>query len=99
MIEWGVEQRFVASAYDTRGRLVKNAEAFGLAIAPTIIWVKADSRWISETSLVHELVHVALWAKNGTPDPDHEGHQVKGWTPKHTGFIARVNRKLALLNH
>ena len=94
MIEWGIEERRVPRAYNMKGRLIENPEVVGLAITPTIIWVRADSRYISDTSLIHELVHVALWASKGSPDPDHEGHNFGGWEPAHSGFIARVNRRL-----
>ena len=39
---------------------------------------------ISETSLGHELVHLALWATTGEPDHDHQGNVVKQWNENHS---------------
>ena len=53
-------------------------------------------RTIGTTSLVHELVHIALWSTppHYKPDTDHEGHKFKGWTKEHTSFIYDVNWKI-----
>ena len=59
-----------------------------------------DKKKISKTSFVHELLHVAINAKNGGVhgDPDHEGSQWPGWTPRHTEFINKVNSVYRLID-
>ena len=55
-----------------------------------------DKKKIWKTSLVHELLHVAINAKNigEHGDPDHEGKKWPGWTTKHTDFINKMNMVL-----
>ena len=98
MVEWGTKEKRVASAYSVSGTLLHNPEVVGLALTPTMIWVRANEKYISDTSFVHELVHVALWALNGGADADHEGDEYSGWTPKHTRFIHRTNARLRKFN-
>ena len=33
----------------------------------------------------------AIEAKNGTADPDHEGHKYRGWTSMHTHMIIEIS--------
>ena len=49
-----------------------------------------------DTSLVHELVHVAIYALHHGEhgDPDHEGDKYTGWTSEHTDFIKETNNIL-----
>ena len=100
MITWGVEERTVPRAYSVHGKLLENPNVVGLAISPTVLWAHVgDTGYISETSLVHELVHLALWATDGSPDADHEaGATFGGWTTEHTSFIWRLNKFLRTFN-
>ena len=100
MITWGEEERTVPLAYRVDGKLLKNPTVTGLAISPTILWAHVgDMGYVSETSLVHELVHLALWATDGKPDADHEaGASRGGWTTEHTHFIWRINKLLRTFN-
>ena len=100
MITWGDKERTVPLAYSVRGKLIKNPTVTGLAISPTILWAHVgDLGYVSETSLVHELVHLALWATDGDPDANHEaGASHGGWTTEHTSFIWRINKFLRSFN-
>ena len=55
-----------------------------------------DKKRIWKTSFVHELLHVAINAKNGGThgDPDHEGSMWPGWSTRHTDFIHKMNMVL-----
>jgi len=55
-----------------------------------------DKKKIWKTSLVHELLHVAINAENNGRhgDPDHEGSKWSGWTKRHTDFIHKMNMVL-----
>jgi hypothetical protein len=61
------------------------------------VFLKSPNTSISDTSFVHELVHVSLWALFSDPDADHVGNKHKGWTKKHTDLIKRVNIFMKLL--
>ena len=95
-IEVSAIPRTVDLAYDTHGKLVKNPAVSGLALSPKHIWVEIKTSQIWSTSLAHELVHVIIWTSNFGihGDPDHEGDQFSGWTPKHTQFIREFNKIL-----
>ena len=43
---------------------------------------------------MHELVHLALRAKNGHGDPDHEGTKYNGWTIEHSAMILEAKEML-----
>jgi hypothetical protein len=60
------------------------------------VWSGTMPGRLYDTSLVHELVHVAIYAQNNGEhgDPDHEGEKYKGWTEEHTKFIKNTNRIL-----
>jgi multimeric flavodoxin WrbA len=60
------------------------------------VWSGTMPGRLWDTSLVHELVHVAIYARNNGEhgDPDHEGDKYKGWTEEHTDFIKSTNRAL-----
>jgi hypothetical protein len=100
MITWGTEERTVAKAFSIHGQPIDNPTVVGLAISPTILWAHVgDTGYISETSLVHELVHLSLWATDGSPDADHEaGASRGGWTTEHTSFIWKLNKFLRTFN-
>ena len=95
MIEWGVEKKIVKEAYSVTGEKVKDARVIGLARGGNMMWVwQGYNGRISETSFVHELVHLALRAKNGSGDSDHEGSKYKGWTRAHTNLIVETKNML-----
>ena len=87
------------NAYDIGGKYASKASASGLALTPGMIWVKTKpGEPICETSLVHELVHIAIWSLKGTDaDPDHLGPKYSGWTVDHSALIQRVNNQLCRL--
>ncbi len=61
------------------------------------VWIGQGSHpKLYKTSLVHELVHVAIYALNFGEhgDPDHEGEKYKGWSTMHTKFIEDTNKIL-----
>ena len=57
------------------------------------VWSGTMPGRLYDTSLVHELVHVAIYAMNHGEhgDPDHEGSKFPGWTTEHTSFIEDTN--------
>ena len=92
MIQWGKEKKQSKRAYDIHGERVKNRKILGMVQSPTIAWVyqrgRFDTDKLSDTSLIHELVHLAIRAQNGKHgDPDHEGDKYHGWTSAHTQLI------------
>lgn len=94
--------------FKVNGEPAKTNAAFGLTLRHgRVIKVYTrrvismmDEKRISKTSFVHELLHVAINAKNGGVhgDPDHEGSQWPGWTPRHTEFINKVNSVYRLID-
>ena len=95
LVEWSSEKRYV-SGYFINGKPYEDQRVSGLALSATWIWVytEADVK-LCKTSLVHELVHIAIRAENGKHgDADHEGPRYKGWTRKHTKFIKKTNKIL-----
>ena len=92
MIEWGLEKKTISGAYDINGKRVTNRKILGKVQSPTIAWVyergRFDTDKISDTSLIHELVHLAIRTQTGSHgDPDHEGDKYEGWTSAHTQLI------------
>ena len=87
------------SAYDIAGQYLSEASYGGLALSPSYIWVKPhNDEIICESALVHELVHIAIWANKGTDgDPDHLGKSYSGWSVDHSALIQRVNDALCSL--
>jgi len=100
VVEVSATPREVYAAYDTNGKLIKNATVSGLALSPRHIWVEIRTSQIWTSSLIHELVHIVIWHDNLLihGDPDHEGPQYSGWTKKHTQFIHKMNRDLSDLD-
>ena len=94
--------------FKVNGKPAASNKAFGLTLnGGRVIKVYTrrpismiDKKKISKTSFVHELLHVAINAKNGGVhgDPDHEGSQWPGWTPRHTEFINKVNSVYRLID-
>lgn len=70
----------------------------GITLNKTLIKVAINKQTISNTSFVHELVHIALWHTNpeSQGDPDHQGTKYPGWTEKHSAFISMVNQLIAI---
>ena len=91
MIEWGDEMKVAKRGYDINGIPFVERKVIGLAMSSSYTWIYAGSgRRMSETSLFHELVHLAIRAQNGVHgDPDHEGNKYEGWTPAHTDLIIK----------
>jgi len=95
MIRWGTEKRTGGKGYNIKGERYKDRNIIGLVETNNIIWVwQGYNHRISESALIHELVHLALRAKNGTADPDHEGFKYRGWTPAHTRMIIESKQML-----
>lgn len=92
-ILWSHETQEVENCFDIHGNHLDKATVSGLAHGSQLIWVWSANNVISDTSLVHELVHVGLMsiqpASKG--DADHEGNKIPGWTKEHTEFIDKVN--------
>ena len=96
------------TGYKVDGRRGKGNHAFGLTTSHgRLIKVftrnrtsLTDRKKIWKTSFVHELLHVAINAKNNGAhgDPDHEGDKWPGWTKKHTDFIHKMNMVLKKLD-
>ena len=97
LVEWGDKDRRTPAAYNIHGEYITNVLVNGLALSPGHIWVRRDSKSIGNSSLVHEMVHIALWNKYGDADPSHEGGEDTIWTTEHTDFIREVDRILFLM--
>ncbi len=99
MIRWGKKKRIVNGGFTISGKHLTEGDILGLTVSPTYVWVwENEYGRLGATALVHELVHVALWASGEHGDPDHEGPEYPGWTKKHTKFIKRINNTLARLD-
>jgi hypothetical protein len=99
-IEMDEEDKAV-TGYTKSGVKFIDAKIVGLARTPTWIWIHATpTDRLCQTSLVHELVHIALWADSpaGHGDPDHEGEKYPGWSLEHSAFIDRVNKMLCTMD-
>ena len=99
MIEWSRKDKSIVSAFSMSGDPVTNVRISGLARTPSWIWVHiSPGDKICDTSLVHELVHIAIWAIEGDHgDPDHLGKKYSGWTMDHNILIQDVNVDLCIL--
>ena len=94
MVEWSSEEKvFENVGRNNKGRIVKRAIVKGMTVGPTYVWLKTNEyKRVFASSLMHELVHVSLWASGCRGgDPDHEGDMYVCWTPEHTEFIDRLN--------
>jgi hypothetical protein len=92
-IRWGKERREVHNVYDINGNFFETSSVSGLMESPYIVWVGIEND-ISDTSFVHELVHVALAHTCGSADPDHEGDKFACWSIRHSMFIDDLNKRL-----
>ena len=99
MIEWGKEKKYMSSAYNIKGKKINNASIIGITKTNSYIWVwEGYFHKISESSLMHELVHLSLRAKYGHGDRDHEGDKYSGWTEQHTLMILEAKETLRAFN-
>ena len=98
MIDWSPEARG-GSAYDIGGKHLDTASYGGLALSQSYVWVKPHhGEIICESALIHELVHISIWAIKGTDgDPDHMGDVYSGWSVDHSALIQRMNDTLCAL--
>jgi hypothetical protein len=98
MVEFSDDEKR-ASVYDDAGFPIPSVGLSGLALSPGWVWVKSThNQLLCETSLVHELVHIAIWSiKKTDGDPDHAGHKYWGWQVKHSILIQDVNQSLCEL--
>ena len=99
MVTWSVEKKTLKLAYNLKGEKVKHATIIGLTQSSSLVWVwQGYGHKISESSLVHELTHLALRAINGHGDFDHEGTKRDGWTAEHTKMIIEAKNMLRSFN-
>ena len=93
-IEWGKEVKSVDRVYDIDGNFLETASVAGLMVDDTSLWVWVEGDNMSDTSLVHELTHIALRHSCGDADADHEGDKYLCWNRHHSEFIDSVNTVL-----
>jgi len=99
MIRWGLEKRISRRGYSLDGNPYSGRPIIGRVESANVIWVwRGYDFKISESSLTHELVHLALMVKHGSPDADHEGHKYRGWTPAHSAMIVSAKRMMRAFN-
>jgi len=89
------EEKF-ANAYTVDGMYGEKLSLGGLTLSPGWIWVKAHpGDRLCQTSFIHELIHVAIWAiKKEDGDPDHLGSKYPGWTLEHNIIIQDTKKIL-----
>lgn len=93
-IVWGKDVKIVNNVYDMDGNFLESATVSGLMEDESTIWVWAESEDISDSSFVHELVHIALHHTCGDADADHEGIAYPCWHEEHSVFIDEINLQL-----
>jgi len=99
MITWGLEKRTMKKSYNIKGESNKNTTVVGITKSNSVVWIwQGYDHKISESSLTHELVHIALRAKYGHGDSDHEGIKYDGWTLRHTEMILEAKKSLRAFN-
>ena len=97
-IQFSAVPREAKNVYDVRGKFYEKHAVSGLALDKNWVWVETRTRYICESSLVHELVHIIIWRTQGAHgDPDHEGGEFSGWTEQHTELISLTNEVLCEL--
>ena len=97
-VEWSSKEK----AYESIDRskigeiIITRSIIKGMTLCPTYIWLRTNQyKRVYASSLVHELVHVALWSQDCRGgDPDHEENEYECWTKEHTKFIRHVNKLL-----
>ncbi len=99
MIQWGTTKKTSKRGFNIHGEAFTERVIIGRVEAKNIIWVwQGYNHKISQSALMHELVHLALYAKNGSPDADHEGSKYKGWTFAHSLMIDDAKDMLRAFN-
>lgn len=98
MIDWTPMTK-KGNGYDVTGLRITGATYGGLALSSSYIWVKPkEEEIVCESSLIHELVHISIWAIKGSDgDPDHLGSKYSGWSIDHSALIQNVNQTLCTL--
>lgn len=95
LIEVSIIPKTVKNVYDVNGKLLSESYVSGLAYSKKHIWVEIKTKEIWSSSLMHELVHIVIWNKQGVhADPDHEGDKFSGWSERHTEFLNRIRGEL-----
>lgn len=96
-VEYNSYQRRMSRVYSTKGEFRPGPTVINGLTAEggkyIFVWSGTMPGRLYDTSLVHELVHVAIYAMNDGEhgDPDHEGSEYPGWTKEHTEFIKETN--------
>ena len=98
VIEWDTKKKKFKKAYGLHGQKVENVNVIGLARPGNYMWLWTGYGKISETSLIHELVHQSLRATTGIGDADHEGDKFPGWTWEHSSMIVKSKKMLRAFN-
>jgi len=95
---WVVEDALI---YSENGKQAETTDVLvmGLAQHKNLIIVSARYKELERSSLVHELIHVAIWHTNqeSEGDADHLGDKFPGWTRKHSALLSLVNVTLAIV--
>lgn len=90
--EWDFAFGYVPDFSRLEIRETQLADAAGYT--PDASHVLLDPRdRLSDTALAHELIHVALWRHEMTPDHDHAAG-VGPWTDQHDDLDARVRQAM-----
>ena len=100
MVEWGLKKKVNKAGFSLKGKPIEDSVIIGRVESNSMIWVwKGYNDRMSESALIHELVHLSIRAKYGTHgDPDHEGPKYRGWTPAHTVLIVETKQMLRAFN-
>ena len=99
MVRWDTEKKVSKKGYSLNGESFENRNIIGRVESDTLTWVwQGYDHKISQSALFHELVHLALRAKYGTADPDHEGTKYRGWTRLHSSMIIECKQMLQSFN-
>ena len=94
-IQWDTKKKTSKNGYNLKGKAFKDRNIIGRVESDTMVWVwQGYDHRISQSALFHELVHLALRAKYGTADPDHEGPKYHGWSPAHSAMIVETKQML-----
>ena len=99
MIQWDTNKKIGKKGFSINGEAYTKRIIIGKVHTKNIIWVwQGYNHKISESALMHELVHLALYTKNGSPDADHEGSKYRGWTYAHSLMIDDAKDMLRAFN-
>ena len=99
MVKWDTNKKISKKGFSLDGTPFKNHTIIGRVESKTIVWVwQGYDHKISQSALFHELVHMALRAKNGVADADHEGFKYRGWSLRHTNMIIESKQMLRAFN-